>query len=300
MSQYKTTTTSVLEIAYYEHGPPTGWPVVLSHGFPYDIHAYDEVVPLLTLQGARVIVPYLRGHGPTRFLSSTSIRSCQQAALGSDLISLLNSLDIKKAILGGFDWGGVASCVATALWPERVSGLVSYAGYDIIDREAQKEPVEPLLESVMWYQHLFQSERGRRCLTRDRKKLCKLLWTQWSPTWPFTDELYDCTATSFENEDFVDVVISTYRHSLGNKTGDPELEDLERRLALKPKITVPCITLDGTQDPLKPGGSAEHADMFQARHERREVDCGHALPFEAPEAFAKAILDVHQWASGST
>lgn len=299
MSQYKVARTPILEIAYYEHGAPTGWPVVLSHGFPYDVHAYDKVVPLLTSQGARVIVPYLRGHGPTRFLSSSTIRSGQQAALGSDLVSLLNSLDIEKAILAGFDWGGVASCVVTALWPERVAGLVSYAGYDIIDREAQQEPVNPTLESVVWYQHLFQSERGRKCLARDRKKLCKLLWTQWSPAWPFTDEVFDCTAESFENEDFVDVVICVYRHCLGNEAGDPELEDLERRLAAKPKIIVPCITLDGTQDPLKPGGSAGHAEMFEARHERREVDAGHALPFEAPEAFAKAILDLHQWVSGS-
>lgn len=155
MSQHKITRTPVLEIAYHEHGPPTGWPVVLSHGFAYDVHAYDNVVPLLTSQGARVIVPYLRGHGPTRFLPSSTIRSGQQAALGSDLVSLLNSLDIEKAILAGFDWGGVASCVVTALWPERVAGLVSYAGYDIVDREAQKEPVDPALESVMWYQHLF-------------------------------------------------------------------------------------------------------------------------------------------------
>ncbi|RDW63614.1 hypothetical protein BP6252_11159 [Coleophoma cylindrospora] len=300
MPPYKTTRTSTLEIAYYEHGTPTGWPVILSHGFPYDIHAYDEVVPLLTAQGARVIVPYLRGYGPTRILSPTSMRSGQQAALGSDLVSLLDSLGIDKAILAGFDWGGLASCVATALWPERVAGLVSYAGYDIIDLEAQKEPADPSLECVMWYQHLFQNERGRECLARDRKKLCKLLWKQWSPGWQFTDEVYDTTAASFENEDFVDVVIHTYRYCLGNAQGDPELAELERRLAAKPKITVPCITLDGTQDPLKPGGTAGHAEMFGARHERREVDGGHALPFEAPEAFAKAILDVHHWVLGST
>ncbi|RDW59094.1 hypothetical protein BP5796_12018 [Coleophoma crateriformis] len=299
MPPYKTTRTSTLEIAYYEHGTPTGWPVILSHGFPYDIHAYDEVVPLLTAQGARVIVPYLRGYGPTRFLSPTSMRSGQQAAMGSDLVSLLDSLGIEKAILAGFDWGGLASCVASALWPERVAGLVSYAGYDIIDLEAQKEPVDPSLECVMWYQHLLQSERGRECLARDRKKLCKLLWKQWSPAWQFTEEVYDTTAASFENEDFVDVVIHTYRYCLGNAKGDPELAELERRLAAKPKITVPCITLDGTQDPLKPGGTAGHAERFGARHERREINSGHALPFEAPEAFAKAILDVHQWVSGS-
>jgi pimeloyl-ACP methyl ester carboxylesterase len=217
-----------------------------------------------------------------------------------DLVSLLDSLGIDKAILAGFDWDGVASCVVAALWPERVAGLVSYAGYDIVDREAEQEPVDPTLESVVWYQHLFHSERGRKCLARDRKKLCKLLWTQWSPKWPFSDELFNRIAASFDNEGFVDVVIAVYRHSLGKEAGDPELDDLERRLAAKPKIGVPCITLDGTQDPLKPGGSAGHAEMFEARHERREVDAGHALSCEAPEAFAKAILDLHQWVSGIT
>ncbi len=300
MSEYKTTRTSTLEIAYYEHGTPAGWPVILSHGFPYDIHAYDEVVPLLTAQGARVIVPYLRGYGPTRFLSSSTIRSGQQAALGLDLVSLLDSLRIETAIVAGFDWGGVASCVAAALWPEKVSGLVSYAGYDIVDREAQKEPVDPALESVMWYQHLFQSDRGKKCLAADREKFCRLLWTQWSPAWSFTDDVYRRTAKSFENVDFVDVVVRTYRYHMGLEVGDPELEALERRLAAKPKITVPCITLDGTQDPLKPGGTATHAKMFEARHERVEVIAGHAVPFEAPEVFAKAVLDVHQWISRST
>lgn len=299
MSLLQFARTSTLNIAYYEHGSPTGWAVILSHGFPYDIHAYDEVVPFLISQGARVIVPYLRGHGSTHFLSASTMRSGQQAALGLDLISLLDSLQIQRAIVAGFDWGGVASCVASALWPERVSGLVSYAGYDIVDREGQKEPADPALESVMWYQHLFQSERGRKSLARDRKKFCKLLWSQWSPTWAFTDAVYDCIAESFQNEDFVDVVVHAYRFCFGNEEGDPDLEDLEKRLAAKPKITVPCITLDGIQDPLKPGGSAGHAEMFAARHERREVNSGHAIPFEAPEAFAKAILDVHQWSLGS-
>ncbi|KAI1840395.1 hypothetical protein JX266_013403 [Neoarthrinium moseri] len=297
MSQLKTTRTATLEIAYYEHGKSTGWPVVLAHGFPYDIHAYDEVVPLLVAQGARVIVPYLRCFGPTRFLSPHTMRTGQQAAQGADLIALLDSLGIEKAVLAGFDWGGLASCVATALWPDRVTGLVSYAGYDIIDRAAQKEPCEPALESVMWYQHLFQSDRGRKCLSRDRRSLCKLLWKQWSPNWSFSDELFDRTASSFDNPDFVDVVIHTYRFCMGNADGDPELQELERKLAAKPKIVVPSITLDGTQDPLKPGGTEAHASMFKARFERREAPVGHAFPFEAPSVFAQAIIDVHEWAS---
>ncbi|KAI8633539.1 putative hydrolase [Xylariaceae sp. FL1651] len=293
MAQLKTAKTPTLNIAYYEHGALDGWPVVLAHGFPYDTHAYDAVVPHLVARGARVIVPYLRGYGPTRFLSAETMRSGQQAALGSDVVSLLDALDIPKATLAGFDWGGVACCVTAALWPERVSGLVSYAGYDIIDVHRQRDPFPPALESVMWYQHLFQSERGRRCLAADRKQLCKILWKQWSPTWVFSDEMYERTAASFENPDFVDVVIHAYRFCFGNEAGDPLLDDLERKLATMPKITVPCITLDGTQDPLKPGGSASHSEMFVGRHELRELDVGHAFPSEAPEAFAQAIIDVH-------
>ncbi|KAG4434681.1 hypothetical protein IFR05_009827 [Cadophora sp. M221] len=298
MASHKTILTPVMEIAYHEHGPSTGWPVILSHGFPYSPTAFDEVVPIFTSQGARVIVPYLRGFGPTRFLSprGTTKRSNQQAALGSDLLVLLNALGIEKAILAGFDWGGVSSCVVAALWPERVVGLVSYAGYDIADIAGQINPCSPELESVMWYQHLFQSERGRSCLAHDRRAFCKLLWKQWSPTWTFSEEVFDRTAQSWENEDWVDVVISIYRHCFGNE-GDPMLEELEQRLAEKPKITVPCVTLDGTRDPLKPGGSESHDVMFTGRHERRVADCGHALPMEKPGDFAKAVLDVHQWAS---
>lgn len=288
--------TPTLEIAYYEHGPENGWSVVLSHGFPYDIQAYDEVAPKLAQEGARVIVPYLRGFGPTRFLSSSTMRSGQQAAVGSDVIALLDALGIEKAVLAGFDWGGLASCVATALWPERVAGLVSYAGYDIIDRAQQHEGVvDPKLECVMWYQHLFQSERGRKCLTEHRRELCRLLWQQWSPTWSASDEYFDRTAEAWDNPDFVEVVIHCYRFCFGTEEGDPAFEDLEKTLASRPTIKVPAITLDGTVDPLKPGGSASHDAMFIARHERRVCDVGHAFPIEAPEAFANAILDVHRW-----
>ncbi|KAI0968387.1 Alpha/Beta hydrolase protein [Xylaria arbuscula] len=299
MAQLKRVKTAVLEIAYYEHGPPDGFPVVLAHGFPYDVHAYDAVIPHLVSASARVIVPYARGYGPTRFLAASTMRSGQQAALGSDIIALLDALGIPKATLAGFDWGGLASCVATALWPERVSGLVSYAGYDVIDVEAQRDPSPAELECVMWYQHLFQSERGRKCLAQDRKALCRILWKQWSPSWAFTDEMFDRSAEAFENPDFVDVVIHAYRFVHGKEAGDPALDELEKRLAAKPKITVPCITLDGTQDPLKPGGSASHAEMFVGRHERRVFEVGHAFPAEAPEAFAQAIIDVHSWSEAA-
>ncbi|KAI0123954.1 Alpha/Beta hydrolase protein [Xylariales sp. AK1849] len=300
MPELKKVKTPSLEIAYYEHGEPTGWPVILSHGFPYDVHAFDEVVPHLISQRARVIVPYLRGYGPTRFLSPHTMRSGQQAALGADVISLLDALSIERAVLAGFDWGGMVSCVGAALWPERVAGLVCYAGYDVVDLVAQREAFDPAFESLMWYQHLLQSERGRKCMEQDKSKFCRLLWTQWSPNWSFSNDFYARTAASFDNADFVDVVTHAYRFIHGNATGDPELEHLEQRLATRPKIVVPSITLDGTQDPLKPGGSASHAGMFAARHERREFEVGHAFPSEAPRAFAKAILDVHQWSGQTT
>lgn len=291
---FKTIKTPVLEVAYYEHGDENGWPVILSHGFPYDTHAFDEVVPKLISQGARVIVPFLRGYGQTRFLSASTMRSGQQGALGSDVTALMDALEINKAVLAGFDWGGRASCVVTALWPERVIGLVSVAGYDI-HGAAQREPADPTLESVMWYQHLFQSEKGRKCLMNSRRDLCRLLWQQWSPGHEWTDETFGRTAPSFDNGDFVDVVIHSYRFRFGEVEGDPAYDGLEQRLAARPRISVPCVTFDGTQDPLRPGGSASHDEMFTGRHERREFDVGHAFPMEAPEAFADAILDVHRW-----
>lgn len=290
--------TSTLEISFYEHGSKDGWPVILSHGFPYDAHAYDQVAPKLASAGARVIVPFLRGFGPTRFLSPSTMRSGQQSALGSDIIDLMDILNIQKAILAGFDWGGLASCVATALWPDRVNGLVSYAGYDIVDRQAQRKASDPALECIMWYQHLFQHERGRDCLARHRRDLCHKLWQQWSPTWPMVDPEFERAAASFDNPDFVDVVIHCYRHVFGTEEGDPELQHLEDKLALRPKIVVPAITLDGTKDPLKPGGSGSHADMFVGRHERWEFDVGHAFPLEDPEAFAEAVVTIHRWETG--
>jgi pimeloyl-ACP methyl ester carboxylesterase len=296
---YKTIETKALKIAYYEHGQADGWPVVLSHGFPYDTHAFDKVVPILIMSGARVIVPYLRGFGPTRFISSAddTMRSGQQAALGSDLISLLDALGIDKAILAGFDWGGLASCVATVLWPERVTGLVSYAGYDVYDRVENQNPTDAELEHVLWYQHLFQTERGKKCLSESHHELCRMLWRQWSPSWDFSDEEYDRTSDSFNNPDFVAVVTHAYRHALGAVEGDPALADLEEALAARPKVLVPAITLDGTEDPLKPGGTAAHGEIFENTHEHFVYKVGHAFPFEHPTAFANAILLVHSWTS---
>ncbi|WP_439378894.1 alpha/beta fold hydrolase [Amycolatopsis lexingtonensis] len=291
----KTVAAGILSVGYQDDGPADGWPVVLAHGFPFDVHAFDEVVPLLTAHGARVVRPWLRGFGPTRFSTAAARRSGQQAALGSDLVALLDALQLGTAILAGYDWGGLASCVATALWPERVAGLVSLASYDVIDVEGQKHAQEPGLEHAFWYQHLFQTERGRECLTGHRRELCRMLWRQWSPDWQFDDAAFERTAVSFDNPDFVDVVIHAYRHSFGLAAGDPAYAELEERLARRPPITVPAVTLDGASDPLKPGGTAGHAGMFTARHEHRVVDAGHNLPQEAPAAFADAVLTVRQW-----
>jgi pimeloyl-ACP methyl ester carboxylesterase len=287
--------TNLLEVHYLDLGPRTGWPVILSHGFPYSPHAYSAVAPILQNAGARVIIPYTRGYGPTRFLFPGSMRSGQQAALATDIISLMDALDIPKALLAGFDWGGLASCAAAALFPERVAGLVSYAGYDVADVEGQRHAATPALERVMWYQHLFQSARGRECLSNDRRALCKLLWEEWSPGWSGVGEAFEKSAEAFDNEDWVDVVIHCYRFHLGNEAGDPALERLEERLAGKPAISVPAITLDGLEDPLKPEGSVGHAKFFTGKHERWEVRCGHAFPLEAPDEFAAAVIKVHAW-----
>lgn len=287
--------TDALRIAYVESGPGDGWPVILSHGFPYDVHAFDDVAPILAQAGARVIAPYTRGFGPTRFVSDEVMRSGQQAARGADIIQLVEALALDRPILGGFDWGGNASCVAAALWPERIGGLVSYAGYDIIDVGGQRHPVEPSLERVCWYQHLFQTERGRECLTEHRRKLCRMLWSEWSPGWQFDEATFVRSAASFDNPDFVAVVIHCYRWLFDLEAGDPALQPFEDRLAQRPAIRVPTVTIDGSADPLKPGGTASHARMFVAQHEHRVTRAGHNLPQEAPQAFADAVLKVRDW-----
>jgi pimeloyl-ACP methyl ester carboxylesterase len=291
----KNATTTELDIAYLEYGADDGWPVVLSHGFPYDVHGYEAVARRLEQAGARVIVPYTRGFGPTRFLSPDTMRSGQQAARARDIVELADALGLERPILGGYDWGGNASCVVAALWPERIGGLVSYASYDIIDVNAQRQPAPPSLERVCWYQHLFQSERGREGLAENRRDLCRILWKEWSPEWAFDDQTYDRSAAAFDNPDFVDVVIHAYRCMLGLDDGDPRLRDLEDTLATKPPIIVTTVTLDGTSDPLKPGGTADHSPLFTGRHEHRTFRSGHNFPQESPEAFADAVLTVRHW-----
>ena len=288
-------TTPSLVIAYREYGPGHGWPAILSHGFPYDIHAFDATATILARAGARVIVPYARGFGTTQFGASAIMRSGQQAARAGDIIALADALGLERPILGGFDWGGNASCAAAALWPARIGGLVSYAGYDIIDVAQQRQPAAPALEQVFWYQHLFQTERGRACLADHRRDLCRMLWRAWSPTWQFDEATFARSAAAFDNPDFVDVVIHCYRWSFGLAAGDPAVQALEDRLARRPPITVPSVTLDGTADPLKPGGTADHAPMFTGRHAHHVIDAGHNLPQEQPRAFADAVLCVHAW-----
>jgi pimeloyl-ACP methyl ester carboxylesterase len=290
--------TELLDIAYDEQGDANGWPVVLLHGFPYDIHAYDEVTPRLVSRGARVIVPYLRGYGPTRFLSPATPRSGQQAALGADLLALLDALQIERAILGGYDWGGRAACIVAALYPSRARGLVSVNGYNIQDIAAAAQPADPEKEHRMWYKYYLHGERGRAGLTEKRRAFCRLLWSLWSPTWHFDDDLYARTAASFDNPDFVDVVVHSYRHRFGLVEGDPRFDDIERRLAATPPITVPTITLDGDADGVQPPGARETSSKrFSGRHENRIVpNAGHNLPQEAPATFAAAVLDINAWA----
>lgn len=283
-----------LHVAYLDAGDADGVPVLLLHGFPYDVHAYDEVTPLLVAAGCRVIVPYLRGFGATRLLSSDTLSSGQQAVLAHDLLSLMDALAIPRAVLAGYDWGGRAACIVAALWPERVTGLVSGLGYNIQDIAASVRPQPPENELRYWYQYYFHSERGRAGLAQHRRPLCRLLWRLWSPNWQFDDATFERTAASFDNPDFVDIVIHSYRHRFALVAGDPAVEGTERRLAMQPSISVPTISIDGAADGVMPlGGSASHASFFSGPYERRVIpDVGHNLPQEAPAEFADAVLSL--------
>lgn len=288
--------TATLSIAYDEHGPSDGAPAILLHGFPYDPRAYDGMVVPLAKAGLRVIVPYLRGYGPTRFLSADTPRSGQQAALGKDLIDLMDALDLPQAALLGYDWGGRAACVVAALWPKRVRALVSIGGYNIQDIAASVRPGTAEQEHRFWYQYYFHTERGRAGLKANRYGICKLLWRLWSPNWRFAEATYAASAKSFRNPDFVDVVIQSYRHRYGYAPGDPALEPIERKLARQPRISVPTIVLHGGGDGVTPVTSTEsHARYFSGFYERRVVPrAGHNLPQEKPKEVARALLDLLQ------
>lgn len=287
-----TVDTKALAIAYEAHGPADGAPVVLLHGFPYDPRCYDDVAPALASDGRRVLVPYLRGYGPTRFRASDTPRSGEQAALGSDLLAFLDALAIPRAMLAGFDWGGRAACVVAALWPERVQGLVSCTGYNLQDIAGSVKPLAPELEHALWYQYYFHGERGRAGLTQNRRSLARLLWQLWSPTWTFTEETFARTAPSFDNVDFVEVVLHSYRHRFAYVAGDPALLAVEARLQAQPTIGVPTINLDGDRDGIRPV-SADHdpsAAKFTGPYERRILaGVGHAPPHEAPGEVVAAI-----------
>jgi pimeloyl-ACP methyl ester carboxylesterase len=285
--------TPTLEITYEESGQASGTPVILLHGWPYDPRCYDEIVPLLVAAGRRVIVPYLRGFGATRFLSAATPRSGQQAALGNDLREFLDALDIARAVLAGYDWGGRAACIVAALWPERVIGLVTGNGYNIQDIAASVEPVTPAQEHRFWYQYYFHTERGRAGLTQNRRALCRYIWQIWSPLWSFDDAAYERSAASFDNPDFVDVTIQSYRHRFGYAPGDPALQPVEQKLAAQPKIAVPTIALQGEVDGIQPpAGSEHHHRFFTGPFTRRVLPrVGHNPPAEAPRAFADALLE---------
>ncbi|MGE9008860.1 alpha/beta fold hydrolase [Leptospira interrogans] len=284
----------VLKIAYYEAGPADGPVVMLMHGFPYDIHSYVDVAPQLAAEGCRVIVPYLRGYGPTRFRDKVTRRSGEQAALGADLMALMDALGIKRAVLAGYDWGGRAACIGAALWPERCIGLVSVNGYNIQDIAKAMVPARPDREVALWYQYYFQLERGRAGLAADRRGIAKLLWQQWSPNWHFDDACFERTAVAHDNPDYVDVVIHSYRHRYGLAEGDPQYADLQRRLVAQPAIMVPTITLDGDGDGVNTAtDGSKSAPKFAGRRVHRVVPrAGHNLPQEEPEAFAAAVLEL--------
>ena len=290
---YRTVQTPSLEIAYIESGPANGHPVILLHGFPYDVHAYDEVAPVLAGAGHRVLVPWLRGYGPTRFLSARTMRSGEQAVLGQDVVTFMDALGMPKAVLAGYDWGGRAACVAAALWPERVAGLVSANGYDIQDVAGAAKPQPPATEHRLWYQYYLQGERGRAALETDRDGFCRFLWQLWSPDWRFDEATFALTAASFKNPDFVDVVLQSYRHRFGLVAGDPGAAVDEARLAAMPAITAPTVVVHGATDEVTPPEmSAAHRDRFTGAYARRVLPgVGHNVPQEAPTAFAAAVIE---------
>jgi len=284
----------VLNIAYYEAGPGDGPAALLMHGFPYDIHAYVDVAPQLAAQGCRVIVPYLRGYGPTRFRDKTTPRSGEQAAMGADLKALIDALGIERAVFAGYDWGGRAACVGAALWPERCIGLVSVNSYLIQDIAKAMVPARPDREVPLWYQYYFQLERGRAGLAANRRGIAKILWQQWSPNWQFDDACFERTALAHDNPDYVDVVIHSYRHRFGLAEGDPQYVELQRKLAAQPPITVPTITLDGEGDGVIPAtdGSRSAPKFTGPRVHRIVPRAGHNLPQEEPEVFVAAVMEL--------
>jgi pimeloyl-ACP methyl ester carboxylesterase len=288
-------TTGNLEIAFERFGATDGFSVVLLHGFPYDPRSYDDVACRLTAEGADVLVPYLRGYGPTRFRSADTQRSGQQAALASDLRDLIDGLGLDRPIIAGFDWGGRAACLTAMLWPQRVKGLVTIGGYNVHDVKAMATtPDPPAIEAKNWYQWYFQNERGREGLSQYRRELARQLWCEWSPHWDFDDRTFAATAASFDNPDFVDVVVHSYRVRYGLTAADAAYDELEAAIATQPAITVPTIVIDPTDDPIMPPlPREEHEAHFTQLIDYRQTPVGHNTPHEDPESLATAILDLH-------
>ncbi len=284
----------LLSVGYAEAGPADGLPVILLHGWPYDIYSFVEVAPLLASAGYRVVVPYLRGYGTTRFLASETLRNGQQAVVAVDVVALMDALKIKKAIVGGFDWGARTAAIVAALWPERCKALVSVSGYLIGSRDANKAPLPPKAELAWWYQYYFATERGRAGYDKYRRDFAKLIWQIASPKWSFDDATFDRSAASFENPDHVAVVIHNYRWRLGLAEGESQYNELEERLAEGPVITVPTITLEGDANGAPHPDAASYRKKFSDKYAHQVITggVGHNLPQEAPEAFAKAVVEV--------
>jgi pimeloyl-ACP methyl ester carboxylesterase len=284
----------LLNVGYAEAGPASGAPVILLHGWPCDIHTYVDVAPLLASKGYRVIVPYLRGYGTTRFLSATTNRNAQQSALAHDTIALLDALKIQKAIIGGCDWGARTANIVAALWPDRCKALVSVSGYLIGSQAANRKPLPPDAELQWWYQYYFATERGRAGYEQYRDAFAKLIWRLASPRWNFDDATFNRSAAAFNNKDHVQIVIHNYRWRLGLAEGERQYDDAERRLALAPVISAPAITLEGDANGAPHPEPGAYTKKFSGKYEHRTIEggIGHNLPQEAPQAFAKAVIDV--------
>ena len=284
----------VLNVGYAEEGPANGPVVILLHGWPYDIHSFVGVTPLLVSKGYRVIVPYLRGHGTTRFLSDATMRNGQQSVVAADIIALMDALKIHTAILAGFDWGARTANIVAALWPDRCKALVSVSGYLIGNQEAGKHPLPPRAEYQWWYQYYFATERGRLGYEQNRRDFAKLIWKTASPKWNFDDATFDISAASLDNPDHVSIVIHNYRWRLGLADGEPQYDDLEKRLAVGPVISVPSITLEGDANGAPHPEPSAYRNKFSGRYTHRNIDggIGHNLPQEAPKAFADAIIEI--------
>lgn len=294
MFESKNVKTDELEIAYRVAGDATGWPCILNHGFPYDVECYTDCIEPLVEAGARLYLPFLRGYGPTRFLNPETLRSGEQAVLADDLVAFMNALSIEQAVLGGFDWGGRAACIVAALWPERVTALVSGNSYNIQNIPASGLAESPEREAAYWYQYYFHSERGRNALQDNRRGIARFLWQQWSPTWSFSEETFEQSAKSFDNPDFVEVVVHSYRHRYALVPGDPRVAHIETRLVAQPVITVPTIAIDGAVNGVM-GSTASHASQFTGAYEYREFDnTGHNLPQEQPVLWSQAVCDAKE------